>query len=69
MQEKYINNHRVSQLSRMHHQYYLGLIAYETNDYPEAIYRFKTSLENCSKLPFARDAKAKLEEICKSYHV
>ncbi|RKM59647.1 hypothetical protein D6856_10565 [Butyrivibrio sp. XB500-5] len=66
---KYINNHRVSQLTKIHYQYYLGLIAYETKDYPEAIYRFRTALENGSKLPFAGDANAKLEEICKSYHV
>lgn len=63
---KYINNTRISLITRTHYQYLLGIIAYETKDYPEAIYRLKSSLETGSKLPFAKDAGDRLEEIIRS---
>ena len=60
---KYIKNSRVSMYNKTGYQYSLGIIAYETKDIPEAIYRLKAVLETGEKLPFAGDAKAKLDDL------
>lgn len=60
---KYINSSTVSVYTKTIYQYYLGVIAFEEKDYPEAIYRLKTSLETGEKLPIAGDAKSKLNDI------
>ena len=60
---KYISNMRVARITKTTYQYYLGLIAYELKDNQEAIYRFKTALETGDKLPFAQDARAKLDTL------
>jgi hypothetical protein len=43
--------------------YYLGLIAFETNEHKEAIYRLMTALENGSKLPLAQKAQEMLDSL------
>ena len=59
---KYIKSSRVSMYTKTVYQYYLGVIAYETKDIPEAIFHLKAALETGEKLPFAEDAKAKLDD-------
>jgi tetratricopeptide (TPR) repeat protein len=60
---KYIKSSSVATYTKTIYHYYLGLIAYETDDISEAIYRFRTALETGEKLPFAEDARLKLNEI------
>ncbi len=60
---KYVNSNRISLYNRTIMNYYLGLIAFETNERKEAIYRLMTALENGSKLPLAQKAQEMLDSL------
>ncbi|WP_408072480.1 tetratricopeptide repeat protein [Butyrivibrio sp. JL13D10] len=61
--DKYIDVPTLTGVMKAVNNYNLGLIAYETGNYVEAVYRFKVAVNIGGKLSFIEDATEKLAEL------